>query len=77
MLLAEMLTLLKILPLLLYLNKLCCTNKIFVRVSLLRNLYEGSVFNLEFTQYYLLFPVWAWERIFPFLLSEPEGLFSG
>jgi len=77
MLLAEMLTLLKGLPLLLYLNQLCCKNNIFVQVGLLRKFYEGSVFNFEFTQCYRPSPVWAWACSFPFLLSEPEGIFSG
>ena len=49
MLLAEILILLKRLPLLLYLKKLCCKNNVFVQVGLLRNLYEGSVINFKFT----------------------------
>jgi hypothetical protein len=77
MLLTEMLTVLKRLPLLLYLNQMCYKNNIFVRVGLLRKLHEGSVFNFEFTQCYRPFPVWAWACSFPFLLSEPEGIFLG
>jgi hypothetical protein len=77
MLLAEMLTILKRLQLLLYRNQLCYKNNLFARVGLLRKLYDGSVFNFEFTQCYRPFTVWAWACSFQFLLSEPEGIFSG